>query len=190
MDHSLKPKTVVRYHPISQLFHWLTVALILVQFTWAWRIDQAEGFRVRFELVTQHKSLGMAVLVLVVLRLIWRFIVKPPPLPAHRPSWERRAAAWGHGLLYALILAMPLSGWAYSSAAGLGDFWWGPINWPSLVGANEALEDILKRVHQTLGILLGVVAGGHAVVALRHHLILKDEILLRMLPGRMRKGQD
>lgn len=189
MTDQLKPKQIVRYHPVSQLLHWLTVLLILVQFTWAWRIDQAEGFRLRFELVTQHKSLGMAVLVLVLVRLIWRFIVKPPPLPSHRPVWERRAAAWGHGLLYALIIAMPLSGWAYSSAAGLGDFWWGPINWPSLVGASESLEDMMRTVHQVIGLSLGVVAVGHALVALRHHFLLKDEILLRMLPG-ARRPQD
>jgi len=190
MTGQLKPKQIVRYHPVSQLLHWLTVALILVQFIWAWRIDQAEGFRLRFELVTQHKSLGMAVLLLVLARLIWRFIVKPPPLPSHRPAWERRAASWGHGLLYALIIAMPLSGWAYSSAAGLGDFWWGPINWPSLVGANESLEDVMRRVHQVVGLSLGVVAVGHALVALRHHFLLKDEILLRMLPSGRRRGQD
>lgn len=178
--------SVDRYHPISQLFHWLTVVLILVQFTWAWRIDQAEGFRLRFELVTQHKSIGMAILVLVALRLIWRFIVKPPSLPNSWSHWQRSAASAGHALLYALIFAVPLSGWAYSSAAGLGDFWWGPINWPSLISPSEPLEDVMRQVHQALAITLGVVAAGHALVALIHQFVFKDKILVRMLPGRRR----
>lgn len=170
------------YGLVSQLFHWLIVALILFQYTWAWRIDNVEGFRARLELVTQHKTIGMAVLGLAVVRLIWRLFNRPPPLPGHMARWERIGAHAGHWLLYGLIFAMPLSGWLYSSAAGLGDYWWGPVNFPSLVDSNESLEDIMARVHQVLGISLGVVAIGHALAALRHHFWLKDDVLKRMLP--------
>lgn len=170
------------YGLISQLFHWLIVVLILVQYAWAWRIDSVDGFRARLELVTQHKTIGMTVLALATLRLIWRLFNRPPPLPASMQRWQRRAARTGHWLLYALIFAVPLTGWLYSSAAGLGDYWWGPINFPSLVDANERLEAQLGQIHWWLAISLGVLAGGHALVALRHHFFTRDEILTRMLP--------
>lgn len=170
------------YGLVSQAFHWLVVALILFQYTWAWRINYAEGLRERFELVTQHKTIGMAVLSLAVLRLAWRLFNRPPPLPDHLKRWEQIGAKTGHWLLYGLIFAVPLSGWTYSSAAGLGDYWWGPVSFPSLVESNEALEDVMARVHQVLGITLGVVAGGHALAALRHHFWVRDDIMKRMLP--------
>lgn len=174
--------TESRYGLISQSFHWLVVGVILIQYAWAWRIDQAEGFRARLELVTQHKTLGMLVLGLAILRLAWRLFNRPPPPPAGLARWELLAAKTGHFLLYLLIFALPLSGWLYSSAAGLGDFWWGPVSFPSLVEASERLEDRFGQLHRLLGIALGAMAGIHVLAALRHHFILKDEVLKRMWP--------
>ncbi|TVQ42051.1 MAG: cytochrome b [Wenzhouxiangella sp.] len=175
--------TTSRYGLVSQGFHWLIVALILFQYTWAWRIDQAEGIRVRFELVTQHKTIGMVVLGLAILRVLWRLFNRPPPLPEAMRAWERVAARAGHWGLYLLIFAVPLSGWMYSSAAGYADFWWGPVSFPSLVEPSETLEDSLHLVHQALAISLGVLALIHALAALRHHFINKDDVLRRMLPS-------
>jgi cytochrome b561 len=174
--------TARSYGLISQLFHWVIVALILFQYTWAWRISNTEGLRARFELVTQHKTMGMMILSLALLRLGWRLFNRPPPLPGTLPPWEKTAAHATHWLLYALLLAMPLSGWLYSSAAGLGDYWWGPVRFPGLVGTSEPLEDLLGRTHQALGILLALVAGLHVLAALRHHFLLRDDVLKRMLP--------
>jgi cytochrome b561 len=174
--------TARSYGLVSQLFHWLVVALILVQYTWAWRIDNAEGFRLRLELVTQHKTIGMTILILVILRLVWRLFNRPPPLPDSMQAWERLAARAGHWLLYGLVLAMPLSGWLYSSAAGLGDYWWGSVSFPSLIGASESVEDRMALVHRALGISLAVVASIHVLAALRHHFFNKDDVLKRMLP--------
>ncbi len=171
-----------RYGLISQLFHWAIVALILFQYAWAWRIDQVEGFRLRLELVTQHKTVGMLVLILAAARLLWRLFNRPPPLPETMRRWERRAAQLGHWALYGLMLAVPLSGWLYSSAAGYADFWWGPVNFPSLIEANQSLEDRLHRLHQALAIALAAVAVIHLLAALRHHFINKDDVLRRMLP--------
>lgn len=174
--------TQSRYGLVSQLFHWLVVALILAQYAWAWRIDNAEGFRVRLELVTQHKTIGMTVLALALLRLLWRIFNRPPSLPGGMRGWERVAAKAGHWALYGLIFAMPLSGWLYSSAAGLGDYWWGPVNFPSLVESSERLEDLFGRVHETLAWALAIMAGVHVLAALRHQFLLKDGLMRRMLP--------
>jgi cytochrome b561 len=170
------------YGLVSQLFHWLIVGLILFQYTWAWRIDNAEGFRLRLELVTQHKTIGMTVLILAVLRLAWRLWNRPPPPESTLKAWEHQAAQAAHWLLYGLIFAMPLTGWLYSSAAGLGDFWWGPVNFPSLVDSSERLEALFGQIHRLLAIALAVVAGIHALAALRHHFFKKDRVLKRMLP--------
>ncbi len=174
--------TPTRYGLVSQSFHWLIVGLILFQYTWAWRIDSAEGFRARLELVTQHKTIGMTILALAVVRLLWRLFNPPPPLPSALSARERFAAKTGHWSLYGLILAMPLTGWLYSSAAGLGDRWWGPVNFPSLVESGEQLEVVFGNLHWALAIALGVVAGVHVLAALRHHFWLKDDVLKRMLP--------
>lgn len=170
------------YGLVSQVFHWLIVALILVQYTWAWRIDRADGFQVRLELVTQHKTIGMFVLMLALVRLLWRLFNRPPDFPETMARWERLAARLGHWLLYGLILAVPLTGWLYSSAAGLGDYWSGPLNFPSLVDSSERLEDRFSLIHQVLAISLGVMAIIHALAALRHHFFKRDDVLRRMLP--------
>lgn len=170
------------YGLISQLFHWLIVGLIIVQYIWAWRIDGIEGFRARFELVTQHKTIGMTVLALAVLRLVWRLFNRPPALPGHMRRWEQIGAHAGHWILYILIFAVPLSGWAYSSAAGFGDHWWGPLDLPALLSSSELLEERFAALHDWLTTVLAIVAIGHAVIALRHHFWLKDDVLKRMLP--------
>lgn len=170
------------YGLVSQGFHWLVVALIVVQYIWAWRIGEAEGLRDRLELVTQHKTFGITILTLAALRLLWRLFNRPPPLPAHMPRWEQIAAGAGHWMLYGLILVIPLSGWAYSSAAGFGDYWWGPISFPGIAPESESLEDLFKNTHEWLTTILAFVAIGHALAALRHHFWLKDNVLKRMLP--------
>lgn len=168
---------------VSQSFHWLIVFLIIFQYTWAWRIDQAEGLRQRLALVPQHKTVGAIILVLAVLRLIWRGLNKAPAMPASMPRWEQWGAHLGHWLLYGLLFAVPLTGWAYSSAAGLGDYWWGPVNLPNLVQpGSELLENSFQRAHSILTKLLALVAVGHALAALRHHFFIRDDILRRMLP--------
>lgn len=174
--------TETAYGAVSQGFHWLVVALIIVQFVWAWRIDEVDGLRDRLELVTQHKTIGMTILAIAVLRLLWRMFNRPPALPDHMPRWERIAALAGHWILYGLIFAIPLSGWAYSSAAGYGDYWWGPIDFPSIVAKGEDLEALFEDLHEWLTDALAIVAIGHALAALRHHFWLKDDVMKRMLP--------
>lgn len=174
--------TVTHYGLISQLLHWAVVLLVALQFVWAWRIDQTESVIQTYRLTVQHKSIGMTVLMLAVLRLAWRLFNRPPPLPAGMPRWEMTAAKLSHGLLYALIFAMPLTGWAYSSAGGYGAEWFGWIDFPDFVGESERLEDILGRVHGALAGTLVAVVALHVLAALRHHFILKDSVLKRMLP--------
>jgi len=171
------------YGAVAQFLHWAVVAGILLQFVWAWRIDEVESIRREFALVNQHKSIGMTVLLLAVLRLGWRAFNRPPPLPGDMRGLERRAAAAAHWALYALILALPLSGWAYSSAAGYGAEFWGFVTIPDFVPQGEELESALRVLHDALGVALLALAAVHALAALRHHCVLRDDVLRRMLPS-------
>ncbi len=175
--------TANAYGLISQLFHWLTVVLVVVQFTWAWRIQQLGPFsRARFELVNEHKALGITLLALVLARLLWRLFNRPPPLPSTMAPWERWAANATHWLLYALLIALPLTGWMMSSAAGYGVQWFGLFRLPDLVAQNQDLLDRLQVLHALLAAALAALVAGHVLAALRHHFWKRDDVLRRMLP--------
>lgn len=170
------------YGAMAQAFHWLVVVGITAQFIWAWRIDQTDSIRSQFALVNQHKSIGMTVLTLVILRLLWRLVNRTPAFPARMSDWEKRAASTAHWLLYALILAMPLTGWMYSSAAGFGAEFFGLLDIPDFVAQSERLEDIFGTIHAWLAKAILVVVTVHVLAALRHQFVLKDGLLRRMLP--------
>ncbi len=170
------------YGAVAQTLHWLVAAGITAQFGWAWRIDQTDSIRTQFALVNQHKSIGMTVLALVVIRLLWRAFNRPPPFPSSMSLWEKITAVTAHWLLYALILAMPLSGWMYTSAAGFGPELFGLLEIPALVDQNDRLEKVFGAMHEWLAICILALVSIHVLAALRHQFVLKDGLLKRMLP--------
>ena len=172
-----------RYGLIAQLLHWAVVVGILLQYVWVWRIDNTDSIREQFSLVTTHKSIGMTVLALVLLRMAWRAFNKPPPYPPGMARWEINAANLMHALLYLLILLMPLTGWMYTSAAGYGAEFWGLIDIPDFVLTGERLENFMHVAHETIGWAIPIVVAVHVLAALRHHFALKDDVLKRMVPG-------
>jgi cytochrome b561 len=166
----------------AKFFHWTVALLILVQiglgFAAAlWRLSP-----LKLELFVWHKSTGVLILVLMLARLAWRLANRGPALPPQTPAWERHAAHASHALLYALALALPLSGWVINSAAGVpfSVFWLVPL--PSIVAPDERLEEIAKLVHFSLLVALCLVLAVHIGAALRHHLVKRDDVLRRMLP--------
>lgn len=175
--------TTSRYGLIAQFLHWSVVVGIVLQYIWAWRIDNTDSIREQFSLVTTHKSIGMTVLGLVLLRLLWRAFNKPPPYPSSMHTWEINAANFTHALLYLLILLMPLTGWMYTSAAGYGAEFFGLIDIPDFVPTGERLENFMHVAHEAIGWAIPAVVAVHVIAALRHHFVLKDDVLKRMLPG-------
>ncbi|MCA1780085.1 MAG: cytochrome b [Xanthomonadaceae bacterium] len=170
------------YGLVAQFLHWSVVAGISLQFFWAWRIDESESIRQQFALVNQHKSIGMTVLALVALRLAWRAFNRPPAYPGHMSRWQRRAASATHWLLYGVIVLMPLSGWAYSSAAGYGAEFFGLVEIPGFVPDSEALEELFEELHEALAEALIVLVAVHVLAALLHQFVFKDGLIRRMLP--------
>jgi cytochrome b561 len=116
-------------------------------------------------------------------RLAWRWSNPTPTLPDTLKPYERTLARLTHALLYVLLFAVPLSGWLMSSARGFPVSWFGFLQLPDLVPKNKALYEALLTTHGILAWTLGVVATVHLVAALKHHFVLKDDVLRRMLPS-------
>ena len=171
-----------RYGAVAQLLHWTVVALVIVQFTLGFSAQGLPISMQRLVLLSRHKSFGMTILALVLLRLAWRAYSPPPKLPAGMSPAQQLAANGSHVLLYALLLTMPLVGWITSSASHLTVSWFGLFEFPNLVGPDPRLARIAKAVHFAMAWTLLVLASLHALVACWHQWWRRDGLLSRMLP--------
>jgi cytochrome b561 len=171
-----------RYSAVAKAFHWLIAALIVTQFTLAYMADDLPIGAHKLALLARHKSFGMTVLMLAILRLLWRLKHPPPGLPDHMTPLERKLARATHVAFYVLLFAMPLTGWTMSSAKKYSVSWFGLFTWPNLIGKNEAAFDFLRATHDTMSFILLSIAVLHILAALKHHFWNKDDVLLRMLP--------
>lgn len=169
------------YGRAALIFHWLVVALILAQLAIGKYADELDVSAERLRWMSLHKSVGITILAIVLLRLVWRFMDRPPALPASMPHWERLAAHTVHWGLYALLIATPLAGWLAASADGLSTNWFGILPIPDLVGESEELAEVFEEAHELLIYALVSLAGLHILAAFRHGLN-KDGVLARMLP--------
>ncbi|TGD98611.1 cytochrome b [Methylobacterium nonmethylotrophicum] len=179
-----------RYTIVAIVLHWLIALGILALLALGLAMTRGPLSPMdRFAFYQWHKSIGLTVLVLMALRLAWRLFNPPPPLPEAMPTAERRAAGAAHLALYGLLLAMPLVGWAMVSASpyNIPTVLYGAIPWPHLPVLPElpnkaAVEGALKLVHSYGAWLLIALLLLHVGAALRHHLVLRDDTLWRMLP--------
>lgn len=173
----------LRYTPTAIALHWLLALAIVAAFGLGLYVDDLPISPQRIKLISWHKWAGVTILVLSALRLLWRLTHRPPPdLPM--PAWQQRAAHAAHHALYVLFFAVPLAGWAYSSAAGFPIVWFGVLPLPDLLPVDKALAQSIKPVHATLAWALAVVVVLHVAAALKHHFIDRDGLLDRMRPGR------
>jgi cytochrome b561 len=174
--------TIYRWGAVSQLLHWLIVVLIVVQVTLGtWAADLPTGSK-KLGLLARHKSVGITILMLVALRLLWRWANPTPALPPTLKTWEQTVARVTHVLLYLLLFAQPLSGWMMSSARGFPVSWFGFFQLPDLVPKSKPLYDALLTTHGLLAWVLYAVVALHVAAALKHHFMLRDDVLRRMLP--------
>ena len=174
-----------RWGPVSQALHWLIVLMILGLAIAGLVMGELPKTPKYFWVYTAHKSMGLTVLALVLVRIGWRLYAGAPKPVAGTPTWQERIASVTHWMLYALILAMPLSGWLYDSASGLRPFrWFGLFDVPKLTAPNDALRDASHAAHEWLFWVLVALVALHAAAAFYHHLFLRDATLTRMLPSR------
>ena len=181
---SLK-NTTDRWGGISQLLHWTIAILIVLIGIVGLVMGELPRSPKYFWVYTAHKSLGLTVLALVLVRIGWRLYAGAPrPVPG-TPRLQALLASATHGAIYLLILALPLSGWIYDSANALRPFrWFGLVEVPKLVAPDEALAASAHGAHEWLFWLLMALVAGHAGAALYHHFIQRDATLARMLPRR------
>ncbi len=178
-----------RYDGIAQLLHWVIAGLIVTQFVLANLAEDAPSTMQKLAMFTRHKSFGMTVLMLAVVRLLWRLAHTPPALPVGMKNCERILAKLTHVVFYVLLFAMPLSGWFMSSARGFTVSWFGLFSWPDLIAKNQDTFELLKAVHEALATTLFFVAILHILAALKHHFWNKDDVLKRMLPFTNTRGK-
>lgn len=170
----------VRYTSTAIVLHWLVALLIFAGFPLGLYMVDLPLSPDKLKLYSYHKWIGITVLLLAAVRLGWRLTHTPPPLPASVAVWQRRASAVVHGLLYLLVIVIPISGWLMSSAKGFQTVWFGVLPLPDLLEKDRELGELLAAVHRTLNFtLLGLVVL-HVGAALQHHFIERQPFLQRM----------
>lgn len=174
-----------RWGWVSLGIHWLTVVMVLGLVVVGLLMQELPNSLSKFQIYALHKSFGLTVLGLTVIRLLWRLVVgAPKPVPG-TPRWQVIVAGISHGALYLVLLAMPISGWLYHSASGAIPRqleWFKQFAVPSLSGRDEAVAEFALAAHEWLFLLLAALVTVHALAALKHHYIDRDRTLVRMLP--------
>ncbi len=169
------------YNRAAILFHWLVFVLILVAFPLGLYMHGLALSPDKLRLYSYHKWIGVTVFAITLARLAFRAWHPPPSLLPSRSAWERSAALAAHGLLYAFMLIVPISGWLMSSAMGFQTVWFGLIPLPDLIAKSKEAAGMLWLLHQALNFLMVCLILLHAAAALKHHFLQRDETLKRML---------
>lgn len=173
--------TDTRWGGMAKTLHWLMALAILGNGVLGLvMVDMSRGMT-KLNVFAIHKSIGLTVLALLILRVCWRMVDRKPP-DEPMPRWQRFAAHATHGVLYFFMLAIPLSGWLYNSAHGYPLQWFKLFNLPALMEKNENISEIAGEAHEILFWVLIVVLVAHVGGALVHHWFERDNTLLRMLP--------
>lgn len=180
-----------RYTSVAIALHWVIALGIVAMLVMGLAMTHVKLTPfMQFKLYQLHKSIGITILLAAGLRLLWRVTHRPPALPDGMPGWEKGAAEGTHLLLYVLMIGMPLVGWALVSASPLNipTMLYGVIPWPHIpIFAQWHIKSqaapVLARIHAYGGYGLIALLLLHAGAALRHHLVLRDDVLRRMIPG-------
>lgn len=172
----------LQYGAVAKIFHWLIVALLLVQYPLGWLMPDIHGGMTPGAGMTFHVSIGLVIVVLIVLRLVWR-LTHPVAPESSLPPWQRLTAEAAHWLLYILVLATTATGWLFASFRGWSISFFYLMPFPMLASGNAAAVRAVDGLHQAMEWALLVVIGIHVAAALAHLFILRDRVMHRMLPG-------
>jgi cytochrome b561 len=171
---------IERYSTVARVFHWTVVLLITAQYVVGWLMPDVHRTTPAEGLISVHLSLGFAILAVVFARLAWRLTHRPPSMPPSFPVWQKRAADLVHGLLYALILVLPVTGWLNASRRAWSPYLFTILPMPLFPYSATDIGHALGEWHSDLSwVLLGVI-GFHFLAALHNVFFAKDELLWRM----------
>jgi cytochrome b561 len=171
-----------RYTKTAVAIHWIVAVLIIGNLCWGLYMIGLDLSPTKLRYFSYHKWTGITIFLLSFLRLAWRLTHPAPPLPESMPKLHRALAHASHYLLYVCFFAAPLSGWLYSSAAGFQTVYFGVLPIPDLLSKNLELAANLKVVHRSINCTMAGVILVHIFAAVRHHLVDRDDILVRMIP--------
>ena len=175
-----------RYTRTAMLLHWLVAVLLLGQFAFGWYLETiARGVPARGYFVNLHKSTGLLIGLVILLRLGWRLTHAPPPLPDLIPRWQQQAAAASHYLLYVLMLVMPLSGYIASNFSRFGIHFFNAVKLEPWGIDSKLVYGIFNQIHVVSSWLLLALVTVHVLAALKHQLVDHDSVFSRMLPQRL-----
>ena len=170
------------YDHVQIALHWLTAALVVLAIGFIWAAGLAKG-PLHDTLFFIHRSFGMTIFVVTAFRLAWRATHPVPPPPDTIPPWQRFAATATHWLLYALLIGMPITGFVSSAARGHAVTWFFLLDVPRLP-QNKPLAELAETIHATFQWVVYGFVTLHAGAALRHHFVIRDGVLRRMLAWR------
>ena len=187
----MQPEVVNRYTRTAIVFHWVIAVLVITNICLAWTFKIWPDYSWTQSVTNTHKTIGITVLGLALMRLLWRIGHRPPPFSPVIPAWQVRAARVGHAGLYFLILAMPLSGWIYDSAwewaAEVPIDFFGLFEMPRITWVanmppepKKALDELAHIVHEWLSYLLYFLLAAHLVGAFKHQWIDRVPTIERM----------
>jgi len=168
-----------RYGNVAKFFHWLIFFLLLGMLVFGYFMDDLPK-AYKAQAYNWHKLTGLTVLSLMLLRLFWKLVNPKPELPFKVGFLEKLAEHSVHGLLYVVVIAMPLAGWIGSSAAGKFPHV-GAMELALPIEQSKAVVELAFELHELIAIVIMVLVGLHVLAALYHHYILKDNVLKRML---------
>jgi cytochrome b561 len=178
--HAAAPR---RYSGVAIGLHWLIALLMFCGFYLGWIMTDIPGFTpTKLKYFSWHKWIGVTVFTLAAIRLLWRLTHRPPELPDTTSTFQKAAAHAVHGLLYLLMLAIPVSGYFFSSAAGIQVVYLGIVPLPTIIGPDKALKAVMLTTHIVLNYALLALVAAHVLAALKHHFLERDGILGRMIP--------
>jgi len=172
--------STLRYGSVAIFFHWLIAFAVIGMLMLGFFMDVFPKGNIRSEAINIHKLIGLTILCLVILRLTWALTNVKPPFPAGLPTWQRYAERIAHVLFYILLLTIPMAGWIMSTASGKAPhFFHVSLPAPGIL-KNEKVSDFFWTIHSKFAWVILVLIIIHALAALRHHFIIKDDVLRRM----------
>lgn len=176
------------YTSVAIALHWVIAALIASNFILVWTAGGMARAG-RMELMAYHKAIGLTILILSVIRILWRISHRPPPLSASLAAWEKVLARAVHSLFYFLMIAMPLTGWAMVSTGGQPVSMFGLFEMPALpVGSDKATGGAFHEVHEIFGFAFLALIALHVLGALKHQFMDRDGTMGRMIPALRKRG--
>jgi cytochrome b561 len=177
-----------QYTRLAIVLHWLIAALLAGQIAFGWFLDSVpRGSPLRGFYVNLHKSTGLTLALLILVRVVWRLLNSPPPLPAFMPAWERRAAQWSHVALYVCMLGMPLSGYIASNFSKYGVKLFNVLLLPPWGTQDQRLYAIFNTTHVVLSYCFVTLIVLHIVAAISHA-VRGDGVISRILVARRPRG--